>query len=159
MEGFIRPGLDPGNWASRSGLSALGVVPTGASEISIYKQAHYAQPSNRLERYSLRTDGFVSVNAPFSGGEMRTRPLRFAGNELVLNFSTGAAGGIRVEIQDEEGKPVSGYSLEDCALMVGDSIERAVTWKQGRGLLVPAGRAVRLRFVMKDADIYSIRFR
>jgi hypothetical protein len=159
MEGFIRPGLDLGNWASRSGLSALGVVPTGASEISIYKQAHYAQPSNRLERYSLRTDGFVSVNAPFSGGEMRTRPLRFAGNELVLNFSTGAAGGIRVEIQDEEGKPVSGYSLEDCALMVGDSIERAVTWKQGRGLLVPAGRAVRLRFVMKDADIYSIRFR
>ena len=159
MEGFIRPGLDPGNWASRSGLSALGVVPTGASEISIYKQAHYAQPSNCLERYSMRMDGFVSVNAPFAGGEMRTRPIRFAGNELVLNFSTGAAGGIRVEFQDEGGKPVPGYSLEDCALMVGDSIERAVKWKQGRNLRVLAGRAVRLRFVMKDADIYSIRFR
>jgi hypothetical protein len=159
MEGFIRPGLDPGNWASRSGLSALGVVPTRASEISIYKQAHYAQPSNRLERYTLRMDGFVSVNAPFAGGEMRTRPIRFSGSDLVLNFSTGAAGGIRVEFQDEEGKPLPGYTLEDCELLVGDIIERAVKWKQGRDPRALVGRAVRLRFVMKDADIYSIRFR
>jgi len=34
-----------------------------------------------------------------------------------------------------------------------------VTWKQGRDLRALAGRAVRLRFAMKDADIYSIRFR
>ncbi len=159
MEGFIRPGLDPGNWASRSGLSALGVVPTRVSEISIYKQAHYAQASNRLERYTLRTDGFVSVNAPFAGGEMRTRPIRFSGNELVLNFSTGAAGGIRIEIQDEEGKPVPGYTLEESESVVGDSIERAVRWKQARDLRALAGRTVRLRFVMKDADIYSLQFR
>jgi len=159
MEGFIRPGLDPGNWASRSGLSALGVVPTRASEISIYKQAHYAQRSNRLERYTLRMDGFVSVNAPFAGGEMRTRPIRFSGSDLMLNFSTAAAGGIRVEVQDEEGKPLPGYTLEDCELLVGDSIERAVKWKRGNDPRALAGRAVRLRFVMKDADIYSMRFR
>jgi hypothetical protein len=45
MEGFIRPGPDLGNWASRAGLSALGIVPTGPAEMSLYKQAHYAQPS------------------------------------------------------------------------------------------------------------------
>ncbi len=159
MEGFVRPGLDPGNWASRSGPSALGVVPTGPSEISIYKQAHYAQPSNRVDRYTLRTDGFVSVNAPFAGGEMRTRPIRFSGNTLVLNLSTGAAGSVRVEIQDEGGQPFPGYSLEDCGLLVGDAIEKAVAWKKGNGLRALAGRRVRLRFVMKDADVYSIRFR
>ncbi|NWG14797.1 MAG: hypothetical protein HXY20_14825 [Acidobacteria bacterium] len=159
MEGFIRPGLDPGNWASRSGLSALGVVPTGPAEISIYKQAHYAQPSNRLERYALRTDGFVSVHAPSAGGEMRTRPVRFAGKRLVVNFSTGAAGGVRVEIQDEQGRPVPGYSLEDCIPLVGDAIERTVTWKRGSGVGALAGLPVRVRFVMKDADLYAIRFR
>src|ERR1051325_586315 len=62
MEAFIRPGTDPGNWASRAGITALGVVPPGPAEMSLYKQAHYAQPTAHLLRYTLRTDGFVSVN-------------------------------------------------------------------------------------------------
>ena len=52
MEGFIRPGPDLGNWASRAGLSALGIVPTGPAEMSLYKQAHYAQPSGHLVRHT-----------------------------------------------------------------------------------------------------------
>jgi hypothetical protein len=159
MEGFIRPGLDPGNWASRAGLSALGVVPTGPAEISLYKQEHYAQPSNRVARYSLRTDGFVSVNAPFAGGEMRTRLLRAAEGSLYLNFSTGAAGSVLVEARDAEGKPVPGYSLHECEPLVGDTIEKRVMWKSDRGSRTPSGQPFQLRFVMKDADLYSIRIR
>jgi hypothetical protein len=159
MEGFIRPGLDPGNWASRAGLTALGVVPTGPAEMSLYKQAHYAQPSCHLLRFTLRTDGFASVNAPYEGGEMTTRPLSFAGDRLVINFSTGAAGGIRVEMQDADGKPLPGYSLADSVETIGDSVERVVTWKHGTGVSGLAGRPVRLRFVMKDADLHALRFR
>lgn len=159
MEGFIRPGLDPGNWASRAGMTALGVVPTGSNEMSLYKQAHYAQPSCHLLRYVLRLDGFTSVNAPYRGGEFVTRPLIFTGKELVLNFSTGAAGVIRVELQDAEGKPLPGYTLADATEIIGDAIERTVTWKSGSDLANLAGRPIRARFVMKDADLYSLRFR
>ena len=35
-------------------------------------------------RYALRTDGFVSVNAPFGGGSFVTKPLTFTGRELVV---------------------------------------------------------------------------
>ncbi|HOW65096.1 MAG TPA: hypothetical protein P5186_13500 [Candidatus Paceibacterota bacterium] len=159
MEGFIRPGLDLGNWASRAGLTALGIVPTGTNEVSVYKQAHYAQPTCHLVRYTLRTDGFASVNAPYRGGEFQTRPFTFSGRELALNFSTGAAGGLRVEIQDADGRPIPGYSLADAVEIVGDEIERVVSWKSGGDLSKLAGRTVRLRFVMKDADLFSIRFR
>ena len=159
MEGFIRPGLDLGNWASRAGLSALGIVPTGPAEMSLYKQAHYAQPSSHLVRYTLRTDGFVSVNAPFVGGSLVTKPLTFTGRELVVNFSAGAAGSLRVELQDEAGKPLSGFALADSVEQIGDEIERVVTWKSGPDLSQLAGRPVRLRFVMQDADLYSLRFR
>ncbi len=159
LEGFIRPGLDPGNWASRSGLSALGVVPTGPEEISVYRQSHYAQPSNRLVRYTLRTDGFSSVRAPFSGGEMLTRPLRLSGQTLVLNLSTGAAGSLRAELQDEQGKPIPGYGLEDSIPLVGDAIEKTVRWKGHAGLPDRRGAAVRIRLVMKDADLYALQFR
>jgi hypothetical protein len=159
LEGFIRPGPDPGNWASRAGLSALGIVATGPAEMSLYKQAHYAQPSLHLVRYRLRTDGFVSVRAPFAGGEMVTPPLRFVGRELVMNFSTGAAGGVRVEMQDATGNPLPGRSLGDAVEQVGDEIVRVVRWQEGRDLGRWAGQPVRLRFAMKDADLYSIRFR
>ena len=159
MEGFIRPGPDPGNWASRAGLTALGVVPTGKAEMSLYKQAHYAQPSCHLVRYTLRTDGFVSVNAPYRGGEFLTRPLTFSGGELRVNFATGASGGVRVAIEDAEGLPLPGYGLEEAVEMVGDEIERVVRWKSGRSVEGLAGRTVRLRFVMRDADVWAFGVR
>lgn len=159
MEGFIRPGLDLGNWASRAGLCALGIVPTGPAEMSLYKQAHYAQASGHLVRYTLRTDGFISVNAPFAGGSFVTKPLTFTGHELVVNFSAGAAGDLRVEIQDAEGKSIAGFGLADAVEQIGDEIERVVTWKNGGDVSGLAGRPIRLRFVMKDADLYSLRFR
>ncbi|MBN1293715.1 MAG: hypothetical protein JXB48_17875 [Candidatus Latescibacteria bacterium] len=159
MEGFIRPGTDIGNWASRAGMTACGIVPTGPAEISLYKQAHYAQPSTHLLRFTLRTDGFVSVNASYSGGEMTTKSLKFKGNKLILNFSTSAAGGIKVEILDSSGKVIPGYSIDDCDEIIGDSIERTVTWNNNSDVSRLAGQPVRLRFTMKDADVFSMRFR
>ena len=159
MEAWIRPGTDLGNWASRAGLTALGIVPTGPSEMSIYKQAHYAQPSAHLVRYTLRTDGFVSVNAPYAGGELVTKPCRFSGQELEINFATSAAGSVRVEIQDESGKAIPGFSMSDTTELIGDDIERVVRWRGGPELRKLAGQPVRLRFVMKDADLYALLFR
>jgi len=134
-------------------------VPTGLAEMSLYKQAHYAQPSCHLVRYTLRTDGFVSVNAPFNGGEFITKPLTFTGGELIVNFSTGAAGSLRVELQNAAGEPLPGFTIKDAVEQVGDEIERVVTWKDGRDLSSFAGQPVKLRFLMKDADLYSLRFR
>lgn len=159
LESFIRPGPDLRNWVARSNYPALGVVPTGPREMSIYVQRHYGQPSTHIQRMTLRTDGFVSVHAPYGGGELVTRPLRFAGGELEMNFSTSAAGGVRVEIQDAGGKPIDGYALDDCPEIIGDQLDRTVAWKSGSDVSRLAGKPIRLRFVLKDADLYSIRFR
>ncbi len=153
MEGFIRPGSDPGNWASRAGMTACGIAGTGDSELSIYKQAHYAQPSAHLLRYTLRTDGFASVNAPYTGGEMITRPFVHTGKKLVLNVSTSAAGSVRVEIIGSDGRPMEGRALADCDEIIGDMVERPVAWRGSGDVSMCAGKPVRLRFVMKDADL------
>ena len=93
--------------------------------------ANYAQPTCHLQRYTLRTDRFASVNAPFQGGEFTTRPLTFAGRGLYINYSTSVAGGIRVEIQDGAGRPIPGFGLADSIEMIGNEIEQAVAWKSG----------------------------
>ncbi|HOW19291.1 MAG TPA: hypothetical protein PLC79_09660, partial [Phycisphaerae bacterium] len=107
---------------------------------------------------TLRLDGFVSVNAPYAGGEFITKPLLFEGRKLTLNISTSAVGSVKVEIQDAGGKPLAGFAAEDCIEIWGDEIARTVAWKGGTDVSKLAGRPVRLRFVMKDADIYAFRF-
>jgi len=159
LEAFIRPGLGYENWASRCNYPALGVVPTGPGEMSLYVQRNYAQPTGCLQRLTLRTDGFVSVHAPYRGGEMATKPLTFAGKQLEINYSTSAAGSIQVEVQDAEGRPVPGHGLADSVPIIGDEIQRVVTWKSGPDVSPLAGTPVRLRFALRDADLYSVRFR
>ena len=159
MEAFVRRGLDPKNWTDRDGTPAWGVVPTGPEEISLYLSEHLRYPTHRLRRFTLRTDGFVSVHADYDGGEFVTKPLAFEGRELVINYSTSAVGSVKVEFQGAKGEPVPGYTLQDSAEIYGDEIEHAVGWKEGGDLSHLAGQPVRLRFVMKDADLYSICFR
>jgi acetyl esterase/lipase len=157
-EALVRPGPGDGNWVSRTNYPACGIVQTGPAEMSIYVQRHYGLKTAHLERLTLRLDGFASVHALFAGGELLTRPLRFAGSALELNCSTSAAGGIRVEVQDAGGKPIPGYTLADNVEIVGDDVARVVTWKGGADVSKLAGKSVRLRFVMRDADLYSLRF-
>jgi hypothetical protein len=159
MEAFLRPGPDPKNWNERNLYAGVGIVPTGPAEISLYYLEHFRHPSARLRRATLRTDGFVSINAPYAGGEVTTRPLTFAGDELAINYATSAAGSVRVEIQDEEGRPIEGYELASGVELYGDEIERKVTWAGHRDVRQLAGRPIRLRFAMQDADLYSIHFR
>ena len=158
LESFVRPGIGYSNWTSRNNYPAQGVVETGPNEMSLYVQRNYGQQESYLERLALRLDGFASVNAPYQGGEMITRPFRFTGNRLQINYSTSAAGGIRVEIQDAGGAAIPGFSLADCPEIIGDEIERIVRWKGSDNLGALAGKPIRLRFVMKDADLFALRF-
>lgn len=157
-EAFIRPGLRPNEWTSRTGYAALNVVQTGTDEMSLYINQDYAQPTAHLRRYSMRLDGFASINAPYEGGEFVTKPLRFSGSRLTLNCATSAAGRIQAEIQDEDGRPVPGFAVTDSVEMLGNRIEHTMAWRKGTDVSALEGKAVRLRFVMKDADIYSLRF-
>jgi hypothetical protein len=164
MESYIRPGIGLENWVSRTNYPALGIIPTSETELSVYVQKNYGQPNSFLQRYSLRTDGFSSVHANYRGGEFTTPVLTFGEHQnadrcqLILNMSTSAAGFIRVEVQDAEGKPIKSLNLAHADELIGDQIDRAVTWKGQSDLSAWMGKPVRLRFIMKDADLYSIRF-
>lgn len=170
FESFIRPGLGVKAWTTRANYAACGIVPTPDSDtqLSLYVAKETGYKSHHLARYTLRYDGFISVNAPFAwerdhygrakGAELLTKPLIFSGKRLFINYSTGAAGSVRVEMQDENGKSVEGRTLKDCPDIIGDEIEHEVKWKGGSDLSNLAGKAIRLRLVMFDADLYSIRF-
>jgi hypothetical protein len=151
-EAFIRPGLEPERWINRANYVANGIhMVNSKRQLSIYHRSG--------DRYTLRTDGFISVHAGTSEGELLTKPLVFSGGKLLLNFSTGAAGAVRVELQDATGTPIPGFALEDAVTLYGDSVARTFAWKDAPDLAALAGRPVRLRFVLQEADLFSFRFR
>ena len=158
MEAFVRPGLDEGNWHERGIYMERGILQTSPEELSLYSMANWRLPTVHIRRFSLRTDGFVSVRAGYVGGEFVTRPLIFAGDSLRLNFSTSAVGFVRVEIQDMEGYSQQGFTLDQCPEIFGDEIDGTAEWEGGGDLRSLVGQPVRLRFVLKDADLFAFRF-
>lgn len=65
---------------------------------------------------------------------------------------------VRVELQGADGKALPGFSLDDCDPIWGDHIARTVTRNKGSDLGALAGKPVKLRFVMNDADLFAIKF-
>jgi len=113
-----------------------------------------------VSRLVVRRDGFVSVRAEYAGGEFTTPPLTFTGAELVLNLDTAAVGMARVEIQDEIGIALPGFGLAEADIIhTANTINRIVSWQGRSDVSELAGRAVRLRFVMRDTDLFAFQFR
>jgi hypothetical protein len=162
-EALIRPGRNIDRWRNRSNYIWLGLVETKSDlpgdnrELSLYtNEAYYkADEGSKTRRHTFRIDGFVSANAPLAGGEFVTRPLTFQGCRLRLNVATSAAGSVRIEIRDATGAGIPGFGAEDCDEIFGDDLNRVATWRGRAEIGHLAGVPVRLRFIIKDADVYA----
>lgn len=165
-ESFVRPGPRTTdswfygdayqNWGLVETRSELGDAPP---ELSLYVTERTLQETGGVvRRYSLRLDGFVSLHAPLAGGELVTQPITFQGSRLTLNVATSAAGGVRVEVQDLAGKSLPGFALEDCDVVYGDDIQRVVSWKGNSSTASLAGQPIKLRFEVRDADLFAYQF-
>ena len=179
-EAFIRPGPRHERWIYPQSYTFYGLLETKArsaampNELSLYVldggYRNARGEATRFRRYTTRIDGFVSVQAPLSGGELLTRPFVFGTHDrsspatsstqlmLHMNFATSAAGSVRVEIQDKSGQPLAGFTLADSDEIFGDAIDRVVSFKSGGQVAELAGKPIRLRFVLQDADLYSFQF-
>ena len=65
---------------------------------------------------------------------------------------------MRVEVQSEAGAPLPGFALADCGPLYGNTVDRPIAWTGGRSLSDIAGQAVRLRFVLQDAEVFAYQF-
>lgn len=159
LEAWVRPGLDPYNWTARNNYPTWGIVETSATEWSMYISEHYMREEVpvRIRRLSVRPWGFASIHGDYEGGTCLTKPFVFDGDDLMLNCSTSAAGSIRVSVLTEAGMPIDGYDAEEMDEYFGDSLSAPVRWKGERRIGALAGKPVRLRFELKDADVFSFQ--
>ncbi|MCX7718702.1 MAG: hypothetical protein N2111_09935 [Candidatus Sumerlaeaceae bacterium] len=158
-EAFIRPGPDPDNWgdAHCNQTPLTGLIETAPGETSIYWFEGCLSGTPRIRRGTFRTDGLASIRAGADPGELLTPPLTIPAQgerRLSLNMATSAVGSVRVEVLDPYGLPVEGWAASDCKEIVGDGHQWPVRW--GDKDTLPRETPIRLRFLLKDADLYAV---
>ena len=165
-EAFLRPGPEAaGHWIYGDNYQAYGLWETKSNidgapnDISMHFSEHaWLNDLHQQRRYTIRLDGFVSLHAPLVGGELITKPIVFTGHQLSVNYSTSAAGSLYVELQDLAGKPLSGFTQQNCLEHYGDSTQQVIRWKSGTDVSTLAGKPIRIRFILKDGDLFSYQF-
>ena len=105
---------------------------------------------------TLRLDGFVSLSAP-GEGSVTTRLLRTPGGRLTVNARVG--GDLRAEILDGDGNVIPGYGVQQCNSVRGDSLRHAVTWGTGSDLVPRRKAGLRVRFHLRDTDLYAFQLK
>jgi hypothetical protein len=157
-EAIFTPGYEhERNWIYGDCYPAYGFVDSGREVYYMYtKDWHRSEGEPKpLNRYEIRKDGFACYMA---GGEecvLVTKPLIFDGKDLHLNFSTSAYGYIYADVLDENGNELSKKSSFE---IYGNTIDRKITFADGSDFSKYSGIPVRLRFRMRDAKIFSLKF-
>jgi hypothetical protein len=76
-----------------------------------------------------------------------------------MNFKTGKAGFVKVELLREDNSTIKGYTSADCEPLQGDEIWGTVNWNNGANISQLRDNFARIRVTMFDAKVYGFRFR
>ncbi|MDG1894567.1 MAG: hypothetical protein P8J37_06645 [Fuerstiella sp.] len=139
---------------NRSNYMVWGMfqLPGKPNEISIYgTENYYESTPGRVRRFTYRVDGFVALRGGVLGGNVTTKPLQYNGRQLLLNYLANDGGALTVEVLNDAGE-VIGKSKS----LNGDVVDAPVAWKQKPTL---GHGTIRLRFTIKNADVYSMQFK
>ncbi|MFH1743251.1 MAG: hypothetical protein ABIH23_29955 [bacterium] len=113
---------------------------------------------SKMGRVVQRLDGFCSADADYEGGWLATPPIVFNGSRLILNINTSAAGMAKVAIMGPNGRPIPGYSINDCDDIMTNNVAHIVTWRDNPDISTLAGKPVSLRFDMRSTKLYAFQF-
>ena len=101
---------------------------------------------------------------------LATQPFMADGDRLVVNAACGPGGYLKVEVRDARDRVLPGRGLRDSDTFTGDSVRHTITWRGDADLPLPkdadSGTVYtrfiphrRLRFVMRNAELYSLHHR
>ncbi len=104
---------------------------------------------------TLRLDGFVSLTASDKPGQVITNPFVASGDRLSLNVDVADEGEATVEVLDEGMWVIDGFEQASSIPLRGRSIEQSARWTTKADWSRLAGRRVRLRIRLRNADLYA----
>jgi len=174
---WSRPTHDPfipvsnrqGDWNWANVQSAGGVCLVVGDQLHFYVSGRAGLPGTSMPGRcstglaTIRRDGFVSMTDAWPSGSTRpvlrhqstliTRPLRFTGAHPFVNAD--AAGAIRVEMLDREGRTIPGFEADRSVPVTGNHTRQSVSWTGAASLARLANTIVRFKFVLDRAHLFA----
>jgi hypothetical protein len=105
----------------------------------------------------LRRDGFASVSAGPDAGWVLTEPFECPGGALFVN-ADAAGGELSVAVVEADGYHDPYYARVRCAALDADGCAQQVTWYERAGLDELKGEVIRLKFYLRQTDLFSFWF-
>ena len=106
---------------------------------------------------TIGLDRFVSLDTgPVREGVLVSRPLRTNGSHLQINAACRGAGSVTAELTDAAGTPLPGFTGKACVPFQGDRIAHTLAWHPDK--TIPCGGFLRVRFFLREAEIFSFQF-
>ncbi len=116
------------------------------------------EPAIAIHLARLRLDGFASLHAGATAGEVVTKSLPVNGTSLYVN-AAAQAGTLKAELLDAAtGAAIPGYTLANSVALQTDAVRAKLQWQGVTDLSALAGRSVKIRFSVQNADLYSFWF-
>ena len=100
----------------------------------------------------MKQDRYVARTASGDIGELVTPPLLLNARTLLVN-ANAEGGRLRVELRDENGAPIQGFTRDDSTIIAGDKVDHPITW--GKPVSALRDRPVRLAFLLENASLFA----
>ena len=78
---------------------------------------------------------------------------------MEMNIDTGAGGWARIELLEETGKPIPGFTMDTADELNINSTRAVASWEGKSDLSTLSGKAIRMRVKMRAAKLYAFQFR
>lgn len=114
------------------------------------------QEDAALMLHTLRLDGFMYLECQNHVGTIMTRCIRLRSSELKLNVRA-PFGKVRVQLSDEKGIPLPGFSFDECVPFRGDELWHVPTWNPKVTPATLPQEKARIEVELTNAEIYAIR--
>lgn len=156
---------EPGTWDGGVVAPGLGLVELPGGRLAMLycgtpvPHKHPRRPPLGALAWAWWPRGRLVALRAAETGSFALWPLKTNGRTVHLNFKTPMAGFIKVEVVGQDGDAVPGRSFEECDPLRGNQLDQPVTWRGGEAdTSLPEGQPVQLRFQLRSADLFSVRF-
>lgn len=153
MNPFLPVNEESSSWNNGNLQSVVGSPIIVDDKLYFYLSGRRLEKNNEIVTTglaTLRRDGFVSMQG---SGELQTPILKFEGSHFFVNANV--KGGLKVELLDEKGNVLSGFSKDDCKEFKGDSVKQKIEWNNNPTLESLSKRNIKVKFYVTEGEIFS----
>ena len=151
---FCATSEDTSEWNNGNIQSACGSPIIVGDKLYFYMSGRRLNSDNReitsTGLATLRRDGFASMSGT---GTLTTEVVKFSGEHLYVNANI--SGSLTVEVLDEKGVVIDGFSKDKCTAITSDETKMKVVWSGKKTLAELKDKKIKLRFHLENGDLYA----